>query len=406
MARSLSLAAYLAYARGGSGSKYSPQTPRPDGTLIWAHAVEPAHAKALIELQERLLTLRPDLTLLLTKAKDLGVVDLPDADQVIAEVLPDDTVASAEAFLAHWRPDLALWTGGDLKPALLTHAAESHIPLGLVDAAEPLLTRAAWRWFPDLPRSILRSFDFVMTRDEPTSLYLKRIGVWNLNMSISGPFLDGPIALPYNQSDREELALVVLGRPVWLAAESLHSEFETVLTAHREITKLSHRAMLIVVPANLEETAAFKASLEDSGLRFIEWSSGEFPEETTQVILADTDGEMGLWYRLAPISFMGRSLDSNAPGSDPNQPAAHGSAILYGPHIGDHLEAYARFAEAGGARIVRDAETLASTVKRLIPPDQSATMAHAAWDVASRSAALIDKIADKIHEQLDRAGVA
>ncbi|MEL7256675.1 MAG: glycosyltransferase N-terminal domain-containing protein [Pseudomonadota bacterium] len=404
MARSLSLTAYLAYARGGTGTNYVPQTARPEGTLVWGHALEPAHAKALVELQERLLTLRPNLNLLLTKAQGLGAIEIPDADQVIVEVVPDDTVASAETFFAHWRPDLVLWTGGDLKPAILNQAAELRIPLGLVDAAEPLLTRAAWRWFPDLPRSILKSFDFVMTRDEPTSLYLKRMGVWNRNMSVSGPFLDGPVALPYNESDREELASVMLGRPVWLAAESAHSEFETVLKAHREITKLSHRAMLIVVPANLEETTAYKASLEESGLRFIEWSSGEFPDETTQVILADTDGEMGLWYRLAPISFMGQSLESTAPGSDPNQPAAHGSAILYGPHIEDHLEAYARFAEAGGARIVRDAETLATAVKRLIPPDQSATMAHAAWDVASRSAALTDKIADKIHDLLDKAG--
>lgn len=406
MARSLSLTAYLAYARGGSRADYQPQTPRPEGTLVWAHAVEPAHAKALIELHERLLSLRPDMTLLLTKARGLGPVDIPGADEVIVEVLPDDTVASADVFFAHWRPNLGLWTGGELKPAILNRAAELNIPLGLVDAAESLLTRSTWRWFPDLPRSILRSFDFVMTRDEATSAYLKRMNVWNRDMSVSGPFLDGPVALPFIESDRAELAKVLLGRPVWLAAESEHEEVETVLEAHREITKLSHRAMLIMVPARLTQTSQFKAALDASGLRYIEWSSGEFPQETTQVILGDTDGEMGLWYRLAPISFMGGSLFPGAPGSDPNQPAAHGSAILYGPYTEERREAYARFSEAGGARIVRDAETLATAVKRLIPPDQSATMAHAAWDVASRSAALTDKIAEKIHAHLDRAGAA
>ncbi len=404
MARSLSLKAYLAYARGSSGAAYVAQTPRPAGTLVWAHAVEPSHAKALAELHERLMTFRPDLTMLLTKAPGLGQLDAALGDQVIVEVLPDDTVTSAQSFLEHWSPDVGLWTGGDLKPAILNHAAETGIPLGLVDAAEPLLSRSAWRWFPDLPRSLLRSFDFVMTRDEQTSVYLKRVGVWGRNMSVSGPFLDGPVALDYNESDRDELAEIMRGRPVWLAADCLQTEAETVLQAHREITKLSHRAMLILVPAQVSDTAQFKSSLDESGLRYIEWSSGKFPEETTQVILADTEGEMGLWYRLAPISFMGSSLFAGSHGSDPNQPAAHGSAILYGPHIEDQLEAYARFAEAGGARIVRDAETLATSVKRLIPPDQSATMAHAAWDVASRSAALTEKIAERVHALLDRAG--
>ena len=110
---------------------------------------------------------------------------------------------------------------------------------------------------------------------------------------------------------------------------------------------------------------------------------------------------MGLWYRLAPITFMGSSLQSGQWGRDPNEPAAHGSAILYGPYVRRYLSSYTRFAEAGAARIVRDAETLGTAVKRLIPADQSAAMAHAAWDVASQSAGVTDKILDLVQDTLD-----
>ena len=113
---------------------------------------------------------------------------------------------------------------------------------------------------------------------------------------------------------------------------------------------------------------------------------------------------MGLWYRVAPITFMGSSLEAGQWGRDPNEPAAHGSAILYGPNVRRYLSGYSRFAEAGAARIVRDADTLAAAVQRLIPPDQSAAMAHAAWDVASQSAGVTDKILDLVQDTLDVMG--
>ena len=137
-------------------------------------------------------------------------------------------------------------------------------------------------------------------------------------------------------------------------------------------------------------------------MRYVEWNEGGLPDETTQVILADDPEDLGLWYRLAPITFMGSSLITEAFGSDPNEPAAHGSAILYGPNVRQYLETYSRFAKVGAARIVRDSATLAVAVQRLIPADQSAAMAHAAWDVATQSAAIMDRIVAMILDALDR----
>lgn len=404
MARSLSLSAYLAYARHSAGTPYKPDKPRPDGTVVWAHAVEQSHFDAVLELHERLLAQRPDISMLLTTGFKADTRKSQTSEQIIIEPLPEDSVTGAEIFFAHWSPDFGLWTGGDLQPALLSRAEELGIPMGFVDAEEDLLARPVWRWFPDLPRSVLRAFEFIMARDDATVTYLKRMGVWDRNMSVTGPFLDGPLSLPYNESDREELAQLFLGRQVWLAAHVHADELPIILAAHRQIIRISHRAMLVVTPADLNDAPHFKSALDKIGLRYIEWSSGDFPEETIQVTLADTPDEMGLWYRLAPISFMGSSLISDGGGSDPNQPAAHGSAILYGPNIDRFLDTYSRFADAGAARIVQDADMLANAVKRLIPPDQTATMAHAAWDVASRSAELTDKIADKIHHRLDQLG--
>ena len=400
MGRSLSLAAYLVYARGTPRDIETPLIPRPTGEVIWAHAVDTDRANALVQLAERLSHLRPGLRMLLTTQSNSPPFR-QNEDVVLWQPLPDDTVATAEAFFAHWSPDLCLWTGGDLQPALISCAEGLDIPLFLIDADEALLVRPAWRWFPDLPRALLSRFSVIMARSANAAQHLKRIGTGETEVSITGPFLEGGMALPYNASDHAELSNLLRGRPIWLAAMVQTGELATVLEAHRSVSKLAHRALLVVVPDDISQAQTYCTELAKNGWRYATWSEGQLPEETTQVLLADTTGEMGLWYLLASVTLMGSSLYPGHSGRDPNEPAAHGSAILYGPNVGRYLSSYSRYAEAGAARIIRDTFTLATAVQRLIAPDQSAAMAHAAWDVASQGAAVTDQIIDLVQDKLD-----
>ena len=147
---------------------------------------------------------------------------------------------------------------------------------------------------------------------------------------------------------------------------------------------------MILVPDDETEGREFRQMLHDTGFRTAVWSEGEMPDETTQILLADTRGEMGLWYRLAPVTFMGSSLMPGHGGRDPYEPAALGSAILYGPNVGRYLAAYSRFAAAGAARIVKDSDSLAAAVQQCLAPDKAAQMATAGWEVASEGAEVTD----------------
>lgn len=401
MARSLSLAAYLAFSRRASGPIRTPKTKRPTGEVIWAHMTDAAHSDALVQLLDRLRAQRPDMNLLLTTGEAKAPERIRDLSNVIFEALDGDTLSEAEAFLDHWKPDFALWTGGDLQPAFIETAAQQNIPMALVDADEDLLIRPSWRWFPDLPRALMQHFEFILARDEDTARFLRRIGVGSQDLIVTGRFLDGGVTLPHNETDREEMAQLLLGRPVWLAARVHLKEVQIVLAAHKEVSKLSHRAVLILVPEDPEDRESYADVLRQSGNRFLFWSEGDLPDESTQIVLADTRGEMGLWYRVAPVSFMANSLQSGAHGCDPNEPAAHGSAIIHGPYVKNYAATYARFSDAGAARGAHNSETLARAVSDLLQPDQSAIMAHAAWEVSSRNAALTDMIAERILDRLD-----
>lgn len=378
---------------------------RPEGELVWCQATTPTHVEVALQLADRLSQARPDLHLLLT-AEEALLAGGRRAEGVIQQPLPADSNGAAEEFLDRWAPDLCVWTGGDLRPTLIGQAYRRGIPLFLVDADETRLWRPGWRFLPDATRSALRRFDRILARTASTEAFLRRRqGLREARITVTGELREESRPMPCNESDYEELSGLLRGRPIWLAAHLQPEEIELVLQANGAIARLSHRALVIVVPDRPEQSAPFRAALEASGLRFIAWSEGGLPDEATQAILADTPGELGLWYRVAPICFMGNSLCTGMTGSDPNEPAAHGSAILYGPNVRNYLAAYSRFAEAGGARIVRDAETLAAAVQQLVPADQSAAMAHAAWDVATQSAEVMDMIVATILDSLD-AGAA
>lgn len=400
MGRSLSLAAYLAYARGTPRDSVPPSQPRPQGELVWGHAADASRADALLQLAERLIQQRPGLTMLLTSSEELHR-DSKAGQGVIWQTVPEDSVAAAEVFLDHWTPDLCLWSGGNLLPALISGTDVRGIPLYLVDADEALLIRPGWRWFPDLPKALFSRFSVIMARSANAARDLRRIGTGDTKVTVTGPFLEGAVALPYNQSDHDELSDLLRGRHVWLAAMAQVDEVRVILEAHKNVSKLAHRALLVIVPDDITETAAFRQQLAEGGWRHAIWSEGDLPEEATQVLLADTRGELGLWYLLASVTFMGSSLATGQVGRDPNEPAAHGSAILYGPNVSRYVTGYTRYAEAGAACLVRDAGSMATAVERLIAADQSAAMAHAAWDVASQGAAVMDRILDLVQDTLD-----
>ncbi|MCZ4352625.1 3-deoxy-D-manno-octulosonic acid transferase [Roseovarius aestuarii] len=408
MGKSISLAAYLTWARRaatGPMDGFTPSRPRPEGAVIWGHATSQDHARALIQFSERLSTQRAGpraskLSLLLTMAPGLPA-PAHTRQLTILQDLPSENGTDPHAFLDHWRPDLCLWTGGDLRPALLVEAEARGVPLFLVDADRSMLERLKWQWLPDVTRTLLGRFSRIMARSETTAQYLRRQGVPDDIISVTGIFQEGAITLPYNEALREEMATSLRGRPIWLAAMLKPDELSIVLAAHRQASRLTHRLCLIIVPDDLKDRDFFAQALADEEWRHIVWSNGDMPEETTQVLLADTRGELGLWYRLSPISFMGSSLGSGMGGSDPNEPAAHGSAIVYGPNVGRYLPSYTRYAEAGAARIVRDEHTLAAALGRLIAADQAAAMAHAAWDVASTGAQVTDQIVELAHDALD-----
>ena len=402
MARAMGLSSYTGLPGRARASKYAPSANRPRGQLIWAHATAAHDIAALLRLFERLYQQRPDVHLLLTHQGAPLPTPLPRA-LAAAEVVVPEKPDAVRSFLGHWRPDLCLWAHGNLRPVLLQQAAHSGMALVLVNAAESGFEAIRARWLPDPARQVLHSFRAVFAQDENTGQRLLRLGLPQSALHVVGPLQQASMALPHDPDAREELSTALTDRQVWLAAHVNRDGLATITEAHRAAMRYAHRMLLIVVPDDADDEPGFAATLDDEGWRVARWARGELPNETTQILLADGTDEMGLWYRLAPLTLMASTLHSPDAAQDPFAPAALGSAVVFASATGAHQAAYAQLQAAGAAVALPDITRLAPVVSELISPERAAKMALAAWQVISQGAAATDQVIELLQDRLDTA---
>ncbi|WP_300032733.1 glycosyltransferase N-terminal domain-containing protein [uncultured Roseobacter sp.] len=405
MGRSIGLAAWRALSRHTADRTFVPTAARSDGELVWIHAAEPENFLAVQDIALRIASVRHGVQILVT-LPDSGALNTvrtewtPPAD-VTLDCLPSEHPDAISLFLDNYRPDFGIWVWGKLRPSLIDRVQQTECPMILIDADSDGFDSRHERWLPDVTRTVLSGFDAIFARSPSAAERLTSLGISGQKVQRAPPLQAGGQALPCDDTDLSDLSTLLGGRPVWLAARLQKEEAGPVLAAHRNASRLSHRLLLILHPGQAREAGDFADMVRADGMRLCDWSAGEEPDDATQVLLADDAADLGLFYRVAPVTFLGSSLVPGYGGCNPFEAAALGSAVLYGPNVRRYLAFYSRLAGAGAARIVNDASSLSTAVTQLISPDQAAAMAHAGWDVISKGAALTDQVIGMVEAALD-----
>ena len=398
MSRALSLAAYLALRRGTVAA--APVfAPRPKGPLVWVHCPDPARIATVTALAAQLAHEGDWPTFLVTSAViPEGAVGGP---RIILQPTPPELRDPVRAFLDHWQPDVLLWMQGDFLPVLLAETDRNPLARLMIDIRAARVGVAGGGWMPGLTGALLDLFEHALATDHDAAIRLRKAGFPSEQIEVTGPLDPGAAVLPCNERERRDLAQTLGSRSVWCAAEVPMIELEQVSAAHRQASRRAHRLLMILVPALATEAPEMALRLRDDGFVVACRGEGAEPDEGTQIYLADSTAEMGLWYRLAPFSFMGGTLEGLG-GRHPFEPAALGSAVLHGPVTAAHAPFYQRLASAGASRAVRSAADLGNAVEVLLAPDKAAAMAHAAWDVTSSGAEVTNRVVDLIRASLDK----
>ena len=413
MGNSLSLALYLATrvrSEKPARRDFAAQTPLQkerlgfatqerdgDGPLIWFHTGLDRQGLAAQELARRMRAERGDLNFLFTTSSD----NRSDAtDFANFQLVPKEALPNVKRFFDHWNPNVAIFTEPDLRPALISEASDREIAMFLIDANTAKADPQAWRWFKGMSGSLLSRFQRVITGSSEVAASLRRLGSPAETLEVSGFLEEGTPALACNEAERDALASALAARPVWLAARMSETEIDAVASAHRLAQRRSHRLLLIVVPENTADGAVWETQFANKGFQVSLRSSGAEPGPDQQVYIADTADEMGLWYRLAPISFLGQTLAGSGC-NNPYEPAALGSAIIHGPNTDGFTQPFARLESALASRRVHSEAELGIAVEELLSPDKAAKMAHNAWEICSSGAELTDRVMDLILTELE-----
>ena len=375
---------------------------RPSGPLVWIHGASVGEAVSVLGLIARLCHERPGLQLLMTTGTVAAARLLQDRlpAKVIHQFVPIDAPQAVERFLDHWRPDLALWVESELWPNLVLATHRRNIPMVLVNGRLSAGSEARWRVVPGLIRPVLSAFALCLTQDETQAERFRRLGanpvasVGNLKAAA------GPLAADTRAVDM--LRRQIGDRPVWLAASTHTGEEEVAAAGHSLIAGAHPGLLTIVAPRHPGRGADIAATLGERGLRVARRAAGETIGSETDIYLADTMGELGLFFRLASIAFIGGSLTSKG-GHNPFEAALLDCAILHGPDMRNCADMAGPLAAAGASLTVEDAPSLAKAVSRLLAdPHERGARAAAAARVAAKYAGALDAVLERLSPWLDQ----
>ena len=373
---------------------------RPPGSLIWLHAASVGETNSILPLMETLRRHRPDCRFLLTT----GTVT--SANLVQSRLGPGDTHQYAtldvplfvNRFLDHWRPDLAVLTESEIWPNMILAASERDIPFALVNARMSDRSYRRWRRYRRSARALLGRLRIILTQNDRLARRFRELGGRDVrtkgNLKVDAPPLAVDAAALDNLRDQ------VAGRPVFLAA-STHPGEETILfDAFATIRASLPDTLLIVVPRHADRGADIAREAEAAGLTVARRSEGHPVESGTAVHVADTMGELGLFYSLSDAAFIGGSLVPHG-GQNPLEAVRLGTAVLSGPHHANFADTFRDLSRREAAIIVHDAEGLASaTLNALLDADMREALTLRAQSAIAEMAGALDATTEALLELL------
>ncbi len=351
--------------------------PRPAGRLIWFHGASVGESLSALPVIAALLD-QPDApTILVTSgtATSAQILAQRMPQGCIHQFAPLDSAAALRRFNAHWQPDLLVLMESEIWPQMI---ATAPCPVVLLNARLSPRALARWQKLGASAGWLLGQLTLIIAQTEAVETGLRSLGVTPGRIR-TGANLKAAAAPP--SADPHTLAQMnsALGtRPRWLAASTHAGEEALLLDVHKALLATSPDLCLIIAPRHPDRADRIAQLIADAGLTLTRRSDGDTP--TAQVYLADTLGEMGLWYRTAPLTFIGGSLTPNG-GHNPWEAAPLGTALLTGANLNNCAADWHMLAEARGATSGLTPQQLTDALRTMLNDPQIAR------DMASNAAA-------------------
>ncbi|WP_372003877.1 3-deoxy-D-manno-octulosonic acid transferase [Tistrella mobilis] len=385
-----------------------PGLARPAGRLVWLHGASVGESLSLLPLIARLKAMAPATTVLVTtgtvtsaRLMESRLTETGGGVGALHQFAPVDLPVAVDGFLDHWRPDAAVFVESEIWPNLIDGLDRRRIPRALVNARMSATSARRWARLPGLAARLIGGFRPLLAQDDDSAARFS--AVLGRPVPAPGNLKDAAEPLPADPAAVAALKAAIGPRPVWLAASTHPGEETQILAADRAMRTTRPGLLTVIVPRHPERGPALADEIRAAGLRVARRAAGEPLAGQTQVYLADTLGELGLFFRAIPLTFIGGSLVPVG-GHNLLEPARLGAAVTTGPHLDNFESLAARFRAAGAVEIVEDAAALARTAGRLLDdPAACERLARAGARVAEEGRAAVEAIAAALVPLLEPA---
>jgi 3-deoxy-D-manno-octulosonic-acid transferase len=366
------------------------------GPLIWLHAASVGESLSVLALITRMGLILPRAQFLITSgtatSATLVAQRMPPRTQ--HQFAPLDAPGPLKRFLRHWQPDAAIFVESELWPQMLRRTHATGAKMALVNARLSDKSVETWRKHPKMARYLFGVFDLILTQNDAMAHKMVSMHAPSDRVArgINLKSMAGP--LPVDEDALFDARAALGHRPVWVASSTHDGEENAVLQAHKALLKEIPDLCLILAPRHPERGDTVEELVTAAGLTFNRRSRGDAPGG--QVYLADTLGELGLWYEMSDIVFLGGSLLPIG-GHNPFEVAQAGAAVLSGTHVTAFAETYAQLETEGAAQFVEESDDLTETLSKLLStPEDLAKMTDAAKRFVAAQDDQLDGIAARL----------
>lgn len=378
-------------------------TPRPNGPLIWCHAASVGETMSILLLIEALQSRSFSILLTTGTVTSQRLVQGRAMTGLIHQFAPLDHDSWVNRFLDHWRPDLALRVDSDIWPNTLSLLRQRKVPIIQINARMSDGAFKNWARFSRAAQAVFGTFDLVCAQSDIDQMHFVALGARNVHISGNLKLAQNP--LPFDASALEKLKAQIGGRPVWIAASIHPGEDEIVGQAHRAIKATRPDVLTIVIPRHAERAESMIKHLRSAELITAQRSRDESISNATDIYMADTMGELGLFYRASSIAFIGKTFTVGG-GQNPAEPALIGAALVWGPDMTNFAELAAHLEQAGAAIKVAQSSALGPTIAELLAdPTQITRMSDAGQAYVMNNADGLTRTLAMLAPYLDRLAI-
>lgn len=373
---------------------------RPPGKLIWIHAASMGESRSILALVNILLKRHSDWHILVTTgtvtSARMLAHELPA--RAFHQYIPLDVPRWVNSFLQHWQPNFVVWVEQELWPNMLESIHTRQIPAILANGRLNESSYRRWRFFKPMIRKMLLPFHAIYAQSKYDGQRYAELS--GRDVITRGNLKYASLPLPFNEAKLEELKKAIGERPIWLAASTHLGEEELIAKAHQLILQEKPNALLILIPRHANRGPKIAAELKELKLSIARREADEKITDRTQVYLADTMGELGTFYRLANIAFLGGSLVTIG-GHNLIEPAQFGCVTIYGPHMNNNQEIIEQFATHSIGYQIETTRQIADLVLHLLnDPDHIKRIGQTAKDFVAKQGQILDELIVDIESTL------